>query len=64
MAVTAVYVGIDVAKDRLDLHGRPHGTAWQVTNDEAGITTLVCPAWSALRTRVNMSAMGSENILF
>jgi transposase len=38
---TATYVGIDVAKDALDIHVRPDGRAWRVANDEAGIAPLV-----------------------
>jgi transposase len=37
----ASFVGIDVAKDHLDVHVRPDGSAWRVTNDEAGIAALV-----------------------
>ncbi len=37
----ATYVGIDVAKDHLDVHARPDGLAWRVANDEAGIASLV-----------------------
>jgi transposase len=36
-----LFVGIDVAKDVLDVAVRPTGDAWQVTNDEAGINALV-----------------------
>jgi transposase len=37
----ATYVGLDVAKDHLDVHVRPDGLAWRVVNDEAGIAALV-----------------------
>jgi transposase len=36
-----LFIGIDVAKDVLDVAVRPTGDAWQVTNDEAGINALV-----------------------
>ena len=36
-----VYVGIDVAKDWLDVAQRPGGEAWRVSSDETGIATLV-----------------------
>jgi transposase len=36
-----LFIGIDVAKDVLDIAVRPTGDTWQVTNDEAGITALV-----------------------
>jgi transposase len=35
------YVGIDVAKDRLDIAVRPTGDIWSVTNDAPGITDAV-----------------------
>lgn len=36
-----VFVGIDVAKDRLDVHLRPSGKAFAVGRDAAGLTALV-----------------------
>ena len=36
-----LFIGIDVAKDVLDVAIRPTRDAWQVSNDEAGITALV-----------------------
>jgi len=36
-----VYVGIDVAKERLDVAPRPVGDGWHVANDERGIAELV-----------------------
>ncbi len=41
MTTTAVVVGVDVAKDRLDVAVRPSGEVWSEANDEAGITALV-----------------------
>jgi len=41
MTTTAVVVGVDVAKDRLDVAVRPSGEVWSEANDETGITTLV-----------------------
>lgn len=35
------YVGIDVAKDWLDVAQRPGGEAWRVSSDETGIATLI-----------------------
>ena len=35
------YVGIDVAKEHLDIAVRPDDKQWSVTNDEEGIGTLV-----------------------
>src|SRR5262249_25155141 len=37
----AIYVGIDVSKDRLDVHVRPSGEAFAVTRDGKGLDELV-----------------------
>lgn len=36
-----IFIGIDVAKDFLDIAVRPTGEEWRVANDEVGITGLV-----------------------
>jgi transposase len=36
-----MFVGIDVAKDRLDVHLRPLGQTWAVGRDAAGLASLV-----------------------
>jgi len=36
-----LFVGLDVAKDHLDVHTRPSGEAFMVAHDEAGLTELV-----------------------
>ena len=36
-----VFVGIDVGKDRLDVHIRPHGQHVAVGNDQAGLAQLL-----------------------
>lgn len=36
-----MFVGIDVSKDRLDVHVRPGGEAFTLARDEAGIATLI-----------------------
>lgn len=41
METEGPYVGIDVAKDRLDIAVRPTGDIWSVTNDAPGITDAV-----------------------
>jgi transposase len=38
---TAVFVGIDVSQDHLDVALAPTGEAWQVANDEPGLAELV-----------------------
>ena len=39
-ATAATFVGIDVAKDRLDVHLRPSGRAWSLPHDEAHLAEL------------------------
>ena len=41
MSEGSLYVGIDVAKERLDLASRPSGSFWHSSNDEGGITEVV-----------------------
>ena len=41
MEQEATYVGVDVAKARLDVAVRPSGVGWKVSRDEAGIRQLV-----------------------
>src|SRR2546429_5905569 len=41
MTTNSVVVGVDVAKERLDVAVRPSGEVWSEANDEAGITALV-----------------------
>src|ERR1700760_1579774 len=38
---STMFVGIDVSKQRLDIHVLPEGSSWSVTNDEAGHLELV-----------------------
>jgi transposase len=53
-----VFVGIDVSKSRLDVAVRPSGEIWQVSNDEAGFTTLVEKLKPFEPTLVVMEATG------
>ena len=41
---TQTYIGIDVAKDHLDVHALPSGEAWRSANDPDGIDALVARA--------------------
>lgn len=41
LEVTSIFIGIDVSKARLDIAIRPSGETKSVSNDEAGIQTLV-----------------------
>ena len=38
---SVLLVGVDVAKERLDVAVRPSGETWSVSNDEAGVVSLV-----------------------
>ena len=41
MTTSALVVGVDVAKDRLDVALRPSGERWTVANDDPGVAALV-----------------------
>ncbi len=41
MTASPVVVGVDVAKDRLDVAVRPSGEAWSEANDDTGVGALV-----------------------
>ena len=41
MEQEATYVGIDVAKSRVDVAARPAGDVWRVDYDESGIASLI-----------------------
>jgi transposase len=47
----AQYVGIDVSKDRLDVHVRPSGEAFVVARDDKGLATLLARL-QAIRPRL------------
>ena len=52
------YVGIDVAKDRVDVATRPAGQNWSVPYDEAGLETLVTRLQVLEPTAVILEATG------
>jgi transposase len=56
------YVGLDVAKDHLDVHVRPTGLAWRVANDEAGIATLVARLQELRPTALVLEATGGYEV--
>lgn len=58
MSLCALFVGIDVAKDTLDVAVRPTADTWQVANDDAGITALVTQLCAAAPTLVVLEATG------
>lgn len=41
MTTSPLFVGVDVAKERLDVVVRPSGESWSVATDEAGVAALV-----------------------
>jgi len=53
-----IYVGIDVAKDRLDVAQRPGTGAWWVTNDDQGIADLVARLKALRPALVALEATG------
>ncbi len=58
MTTTPTYVGIDVAKNRLDLAMRPSGECQQVRNDERGTEYLVSRLHEMQPTLVVLEATG------
>ena len=54
-----VFVGIDVAKAQLDIALRPTGTRWAVTNDDAGIASLVPQLQELAPQLIVLEATGS-----
>jgi transposase len=53
-----IFVGIDVAKDRLDVHLRPTDEAFSLGHDEAGVTSLVARLRSVAPALVVLEATG------
>lgn len=54
-----IIVGIDVSKDRLDVHVLPSGEAFWVSNDHAGVEDLVGQLVSLSPSVVGLEATGS-----
>jgi transposase len=54
----AIYVGIDVSKDRLDVHVRPGGEAFAVARDGKGLEQLVERLRALAPTLVAVEATG------
>ena len=53
-----VFVGIDVAKDRVDVALRPSGDVWEVAYDESGVSALVSRLQSLQPSSVVLEATG------
>jgi len=62
MSTVPIFVGIDVAKDRLDVAVRPTGDRWAVPNDDAGITTVVARLRARRPALVVLEATGGLEI--
>jgi transposase len=58
METTACFVGIDVAKARLDIAVRPSGEQWTARNDAAGIEELAARLTELAPTLVVLEATG------
>ncbi len=58
MSENAMYVGIDVSKAQLDVVLRPTAETWTVSNDEAGISSLVARLREAAPALIVLEATG------
>jgi transposase len=58
MSSSPLFVGIDVAKAHLEIAVRPTGDRWTVTNEEAGMTTLVTRLQRTAPTLIVLEATG------
>jgi transposase len=56
-------IGIDVAKAELVVAARPSGAPWTVTNDAAGVQTLVARLQEATPTLIVLEATGGYELL-
>ena len=62
----AIYVGIDVSKDRLDVHVVPSGQAFAVARDGKGLSELIeqlssiCPRLIAVDRRLRDDRGGGD----
>ena len=57
---TAIYIGIDVAKTKLDIAVRPSAEQWVATHDEEGIAALVARLQALRPTLVVLEATGGR----
>ncbi|MFH1140595.1 MAG: transposase, partial [Chloroflexota bacterium] len=62
MTATPVYVGIDVAKDHLDVAVGSTEAVWQVRTDEAGLRDLVARLQRVAPTLVVLEASGGYHL--
>ena len=62
MKQAEIYVGIDVAKDRVDVAIRPGGDTWSADYDERGMSELVSCLRTAEPTAVLLEATGGLEV--
>ena len=62
MKQAEIYVGIDVAKDRVDVSIRPGGDTWSADYDERGMSELVSCLRTAEPTAVLLEATGGLEV--
>lgn len=58
-----IFVGIDVSKDRLDVHVRPAGVSFAVKYDEAGVADLVAQLTALGPALVVLEATGGYEVM-
>jgi transposase len=58
-----IFVGIDVAKDRLDVHVQPSGEAFSVSRDDAGLADLVRRLQTLGATLIALEATGGYEVV-
>jgi transposase len=58
----STFVGIDVAKDHLDVHLRPTDEAFRVSYDDAGLATLLTRLRAGLPTVIVLEATGGYEV--
>ena len=56
------FIGIDVAKDQLDVHVRPTGEVFRVTSDDAGLGTLLTRLRVLSPTVIALEATGGYEV--
>ena len=57
-----LFVGIDVSKDRLDVHVRPSHETFAVTNDDAGVAALLTRLGGLAPTLIVLEATGGYEV--
>jgi hypothetical protein len=58
-----LYLGLDVAKDKVDVHARPSGERVTVANEEAGLRELVAWAHERAPALIVLEATGGYEVV-